>query len=149
MQLVIEGLSKTYPGGVKALDNISLKIPTGMFGLLGPNGAGKSTLMRTLATLQEADSGSAMLGDIDLLKNKQRSESSRISSTGIRVYPRTSAISLLKHLATLKGVGDNAKHRSEIVDALLYRVNLFDVRHKAVLPIREGCVSDLESHKLF
>jgi ABC-type polysaccharide/polyol phosphate transport system ATPase subunit len=66
MQLVIQNLSKTYPGGVRALDNISMTIPTGMFGLLGPNGAGKSTLMRTLATLQNADSGSAMLGDLDV-----------------------------------------------------------------------------------
>ncbi|MGB6036907.1 MAG: ATP-binding cassette domain-containing protein, partial [Cryomorphaceae bacterium] len=53
----IENLSKTYPNGVKALDNVSLEINNGMFGLLGPNGAGKSSLMRTLATLQEADSG--------------------------------------------------------------------------------------------
>ena len=68
MQLEIKNLSKTYPNGVKALDNISLTIPTGMFGLLGPNGAGKSTLMRTIATLQEADSGNIMLGDIDVLK---------------------------------------------------------------------------------
>ncbi|MFN7706488.1 MAG: ATP-binding cassette domain-containing protein, partial [bacterium] len=70
MQLVISGLSKTYSGGVRALDNVSMTIPTGMFGLLGPNGAGKSTLMRTLATLQDADSGTAKLGDLDVLKNK-------------------------------------------------------------------------------
>jgi ABC-type multidrug transport system ATPase subunit len=70
MDLVIEGLSKTYGNGVKALDNVSLTIPTGMFGLLGPNGAGKSSLMRILATLQEADAGSVMLGDIDVLKQK-------------------------------------------------------------------------------
>jgi ABC-type multidrug transport system ATPase subunit len=71
MQLVITNLSKTYPGGVRALDNVSMTIPTGMFGLLGPNGAGKSTLMRTLATLQTADSGSAMLGTLDVLNNKK------------------------------------------------------------------------------
>lgn len=69
MQLVISGLSKTYSGGVRALDNVSMTIPTGMFGLLGPNGAGKSTLMRTLATLQDADSGKAKLGDLDILKD--------------------------------------------------------------------------------
>ena len=72
MSLSINNLCKTYPNGVKALDNITLNISKGMFGLLGPNGAGKSTLMRTLATLQEADSGSVMLGDIDVLKNKQK-----------------------------------------------------------------------------
>ena len=70
MELKIEGLSKTYPNGVRALDNVSLTIPHGMYGLLGPNGAGKTTLMRTLATLQEPDSGSMQLGEIDVLKQK-------------------------------------------------------------------------------
>ena len=72
MELQINALSKTYPSGVKALDEVTLTIPTGMFGLLGPNGAGKSTLMRTIATLQEADSGSVMLGDINVLKEKHQ-----------------------------------------------------------------------------
>lgn len=133
MQLVISGLSKTYPGGVRALDNVSLTIPTGMFGLLGPNGAGKSTLMRTLATLQDADSGTAKLGDIDILKNK--TEVRKLLGylpQEFGVYPRTSAVTLLRHLATLKGVGASSKERNEIVDALLARVNLFDVRNKAV-----------------
>jgi ABC-2 type transport system ATP-binding protein len=133
MQLVISGLSKTYPGGVRALDNVSMTIPTGMFGLLGPNGAGKSTLMRTLATLQDADSGTAKLGDLDILKNK--TEVRKLLGylpQEFGVYPRTSAVTLLRHLATLKGVGASSKERNEIVDALLARVNLFDVRNKAV-----------------
>src|SRR5262249_18634847 len=71
MELRIQGLSKTYPNGVKALDNVSLTIPHGMYGLLGPNGAGKSTLMRTLATLQEPDNGTAFLGDVDVLRQKE------------------------------------------------------------------------------
>ena len=65
-KLTIQNLSKTYPNGVKALDNVSIEIENGMFGLLGPNGAGKSSLMRTLATLQEADSGTATLNEIDI-----------------------------------------------------------------------------------
>ena len=133
MQLVISGLSKTYPGGVRALDNVSMTIPTGMFGLLGPNGAGKSTLMRTLATLQDADTGTAKLGDLDILKNK--TEVRKLLGylpQEFGVYPRTSAVTLLRHLATLKGVGASSKERNEIVDALLARVNLFDVRNKAV-----------------
>ncbi|MEQ8574846.1 MAG: ATP-binding cassette domain-containing protein, partial [Fulvivirga sp.] len=52
MMLSIQSLTKTYPNGVKALDEINLEISPGMFGLLGPNGAGKSSLMRTIATLQ-------------------------------------------------------------------------------------------------
>jgi ABC-type multidrug transport system ATPase subunit len=139
MQLIIEGLSKTYPGDVRALDNITLTIPTGMFGLLGPNGAGKSTLMRTIATLQDADAGSIRLGDIDVLRNK--SEVRRYLGylpQEFGVYPRTSAVALLSHLASLKGVGENAKQRKEIVDALLFRVNLYDVRHKAVATYSGG-----------
>ncbi len=133
MQLVIQNLSKTYPGGVRALDNISMSIPTGMFGLLGPNGAGKSTLMRTLATLQNADSGSAMLGDLDLLNDKKRvREILGYLPQEFGVYPRTSATVLLTHLATLKGVGQNGSHRREIVSGLLQRVNLYDVRNKSV-----------------
>ena len=133
MQLVIENLSKTYAGGVRALDNISMTIPTGMFGLLGPNGAGKSTLMRTLATLQDADSGSATLGDLDILNDKKRvREILGYLPQEFGVYPRTSATVLLTHLATLKGVGQSSAQRREIVNGLLQRVNLYDVRNKSV-----------------
>jgi len=133
MQLVIQNLSKTYPGGVRALDNVSMTIPTGMFGLLGPNGAGKSTLMRTLATLQNADSGSAMLGDLDVLNDKKRvRELLGYLPQEFGVYPRTSATVLLTHLATLKGVGGSSAQRREIVAGLLQRVNLYDVRNKSV-----------------
>lgn len=139
MQLNIENLSKTYPGGVRALDNVSLTIPAGMFGLLGPNGAGKSTLMRTLATLQEADSGAAWLEGtpiaprIDVLKDKHTVR--RLLGylpQEFGVYPRTSAVKLLGHLAALKGVGANGKERLEIVNALLQRVNLSEHRNKPV-----------------
>jgi ABC-2 type transport system ATP-binding protein len=133
MQLVIQNLSKTYPGGVRALDNISMTIPTGMFGLLGPNGAGKSTLMRTLATLQNADSGTATLGDLDLLNEKTKvREILGYLPQEFGVYPRTSATALLTHLATLKGVGETSSQRREIVSGLLQRVNLYDVRNKSV-----------------
>lgn len=133
MQLVIENLSKTYPGGVLALDRISMVISKGMFGLLGPNGAGKSTLMRILATLQTADSGSARLGEIDVLEDKMSVR--RILGylpQEFGVYPRTSAMRLLTHLATLKGVGSNSRDRKQVVESLLERVNLTDVRHKSV-----------------
>jgi ABC-2 type transport system ATP-binding protein len=133
MQLVIENLSKTYPGGVRALDNVSLTIPEGMFGLLGPNGAGKSTLMRTLATLQTADSGSVRLDDMDVLKDKmQIRQILGYLPQEFGVYPRTSAVTLLMHLATLKGVGVNQRDRRDVVESLLERVNLSDVRKKSV-----------------
>jgi ABC-type multidrug transport system ATPase subunit len=128
LSLTITGLSKTYPNGVKALQDVALTIPTGMFGLLGPNGAGKSTLMRTIATLQEADSGSIQLGDIDVLR--QKDDVRRVLGylpQEFGVYPRVSAEALLDHFAILKGI-HNRGERRDLVTALLRRTNLFDVR---------------------
>ena len=138
MELRIEGLSKVYPNGVKALDNVSLTIPSGMFGLLGPNGAGKSTLMRTLATLQEPDTGSARMGDLDVLQQKH--EVRKILGylpQDFGVYPRISAQEMLDHLALLKGYV-NAKERHEIVDAMLNRINLYAERKKALASFSGG-----------
>ncbi|MEZ4722582.1 MAG: ABC transporter ATP-binding protein [Flavobacteriales bacterium] len=130
--LKIENLNKTYPNGVKALDNINIEISNGMFGLLGPNGAGKSTLMRTLATLQEADSGTAFLNDIDILK--QPTELRKVLGylpQEFGVYPRITAEQLLDHIAILKGITDR-KERKQLVAYLLDKVNLLDVRNKSV-----------------
>ncbi|HQW80709.1 MAG: ABC transporter ATP-binding protein [Rhodanobacteraceae bacterium] len=126
--LTIRNLSKTYPNGVQALKAVTLDIPTGMFGLLGPNGAGKSSLMRTLATLQEADSGEASLDGIDLLRDKDAVR--RVLGylpQDFGVYPKVSAEDLLNHFAALKGYV-NRKERSEVVAALLQQVNLWNVR---------------------
>ncbi|MCY7356788.1 MAG: ABC transporter ATP-binding protein [Rudanella sp.] len=137
MQLTIQNLSKTYANGrsvgvVKALDNVSLTIPTGMYGLLGQNGAGKSTLMRTLATLQDADSGSAHLGDLDVLVNKEAVRRMLgYLPQEFGVYPKVSSTDLLDHFAILKGI-TNSRERKELVEALLHRVNLFEHRKKAV-----------------
>lgn len=127
-KLIITDLSKTYANGVKALQNISLQIPKGMFGLLGPNGAGKSTLMRTIATLQEADSGSIHLGSLNILKqpNELRKVLGYLPQQ-FGVYPALSSEMLLNHLAVLKGI-INRKERKEIVHALLHKVNLYEVR---------------------
>ncbi len=132
MELIIQNLSKQYSNGVHALNDVSLNISTGMFGLLGPNGAGKSSLMRTLATLQDADSGSAKLGDIDVLD--QKDEVRKVLGylpQEFGVYPRTSATDLLDHLAILKGF-NNGSERKQMVDYLLQKVNLFEHRKKAV-----------------
>ena len=132
MQLKIQNLNKQYKNGVKALNNINLTIESGMFGLLGPNGAGKSTLMRTLATLQEADSGSVHLNDLDILQNQTelRSQLGYLPQE-FGVYPRVSAHNLLDHMAILKGI-DNKKVRSEMVDHLLQKVNLYEKRNEYV-----------------
>ena len=130
MKLIIDKLSKTYSNGIKALQNISLEIPTGMFGLLGPNGAGKSTLMRTLSTLQEADSGSVFLGDIDVLK--QKNELRQVLGylpQQFGLYPKISAEVLLNHFAVLKGIS-NKSERQELVKALLQKTNLYEVRQQ-------------------
>ncbi|MEL6627192.1 MAG: ABC transporter ATP-binding protein, partial [Bacteroidota bacterium] len=130
MNLTIRNLSKTYPNGVKALQNVSLDISTGMFGLLGPNGAGKSSLMRTIATLQEPDEGTIQLGDIDVLKEKDRvRQVLGYLPQEFGVYPRVSAETLLDHLAVLKGI-THSRERKEVVAALLHKTNLYDVRKK-------------------
>ncbi len=132
MQLTIQNLDKQYSNGVHALNNVSLTINKGMFGLLGPNGAGKSSLMRTLATLQDADSGSVMLGDIDVLNDKDsvRKVLGYLPQE-FGVYPRTSAVDLLDHLALLKGFNSKSD-RKQIVEQLLVKVNLWDHRKNAV-----------------
>ncbi|MBC8152364.1 MAG: ABC transporter ATP-binding protein [Bacteroidetes bacterium] len=135
MKLDITNLTKTYPNGVRALKNVSLTIHQGMFGLLGPNGAGKSSLMRTIATLQEADSGSVRLtglpdGDLDVLTQKdavRRALGYLPQEFG--VYPRVTAEAMLDHIATLKGIV-NGRERREIVEGLLQKVNLYPVRKK-------------------
>jgi ABC-2 type transport system ATP-binding protein len=130
MQLTIKNLTKTYPNGVQALKGIDLVINQGMFGLLGPNGAGKSSLMRTISTLQEADSGSIFLDDLDVLKEK---ESVRkilgYLPQEFGVYPKISPEMMLDHIARLKGI-DNSRERKDVVGALLSKVNLYAERKK-------------------
>ncbi len=132
MSLTITGLSKTYPNGVQALKNISLTIGNNMFGLLGPNGAGKSTLMRTIATLQEPDSGSITLDNIDVLKQKDAvRQTLGYLPQEFGVYPKMSALDLLSHLAVMKGITVPGE-RKEIVEALLHQTNLWEFRKKAL-----------------
>ena len=126
MKLNINNISKTYPNGVQALKSVSIDIGNGIFGLLGPNGAGKSTLMRTIAALQDADSGTIMLGDVDVEKDKQGlREMLGYLPQEFGVYPKVSALDLLDHRAVLKGITD-AKKRKDQVDSLLYQVNLWE-----------------------
>jgi len=132
MTLKISGLSKTYPNGVQALRNLSLTIGNNMFGLLGPNGAGKSSLMRTIATLQDPDSGSIDLDGLDVLtqKNEVRKVLGYLPQE-FGVYPKMSALDMLHHLAVLKGI-TVAGQRKEIVEALLNQTNLWEARKKAL-----------------
>lgn len=130
MKLTIQNLNKTYSNGVQALKDVNLTIKQGMFGLLGPNGAGKSSLMRTIATLQETDSGSILLNDLDVLQ--QKDEVRKILGylpQEFGVYPRVSAETMLDHIADLKGIA-NSRERKEIVTGLLQKVNLYDARKK-------------------
>ncbi len=130
--LQITNLSKTYPNGVQALRNVNLSIDTGLFGLLGPNGAGKSSLMRTLATLQDADSGSVLFNGVDIATDPLglRSQLGYLPQD-FGVYPRIGAFDLLSHLAILKGMTDSTQ-RTEQVNALLHQTNLYDSRKRAV-----------------
>ena len=130
MELTIRDVSKKYPNGVQALQDVTLTIPPGMYGLLGPNGAGKSTLMRIIATLQEPDGGSIRLGDIDVLHQKDAvRETLGYLPQEFGVYPNATAEKLLEHFAILKGIIDR-RARRETVDALLRQTNLWDVRRQ-------------------
>lgn len=130
MVLKISAVSKTYPNGVRALNNLSLSIGANMFGLLGPNGAGKSTLMRTVATLQDADSGEIWLDELDVLKHKD--DVRRILGylpQEFGVYPKMPAIDMLDHLAVMKGIL-NRGERKDAVESLLQQTNLWEYRKK-------------------
>ncbi|WP_420125142.1 ABC transporter ATP-binding protein [Longimicrobium sp.] len=128
MELHIRNVSKSYPNGVQALKDVTLTIPAGMYGLLGPNGAGKSTLMRILATLQEPDSGSIHLGELDVVRQKDEVRKTLgYLPQEFGVYPRVSAEELLEHFAILKGIPDR-KSRKALVEALLRQTNLWEVR---------------------
>ena len=132
MKLVLKNLTKTYKNGVKAIDNLSIEIGTGMFGLLGPNGAGKSSLMRTIATLQSPDSGAITFGDIDVLEdNMSLRKVLGYLPQSFGVYPKMSAEELLDYFATLKGIS-NSTERKAIVKEVLEITNLYDVRRKNV-----------------
>lgn len=137
-RLEILHLTKTYGNGVKALDDVSLRISNGMFGLLGPNGAGKSSLMRTLATLQQPDSGQVLFDGQDIHRHEQQLRS-RLGylPQDFGVYPRIPALELLEHLAVLKGV-TGRKARREQVEALLQQTNLYAVRKQAVSTFSGG-----------
>lgn len=126
MELVLSGVTKTYPNGVKALNDVTLTIPVGMFGLLGPNGAGKSSLMRSLATLQRVDAGSMKFGDIDITTQPDRlRDVLGYLPQDFGVYPKVSAWDLLDHLAQLKGL-TNRGERHDVVKALLTKTNLWE-----------------------
>jgi ABC-2 type transport system ATP-binding protein len=129
--LKLAGISKTYPGGVQALQDIHLDVPRGMFGLLGPNGAGKSTLMRTIATLQQPDGGAITFNGINILQDKtalRRTLGYLPQEFG--AYPRTSALTMLKYLAALKGI--HGRQQQQVVGNLLVKTNLWDARNKSI-----------------
>jgi ABC-2 type transport system ATP-binding protein len=136
--LAIQNLTKTYPNGVKALDGVSLTVPQGMYGLLGPNGAGKTSLMRTIATLQEPDAGTIRLGEIDVLRQKDEVRR-RLGylPQDFGVYPRISAQDMLSHIALLKGITRSGE-RKDVVEAMLRRCNLYDVRKKSLTTFSGG-----------
>ena len=136
--LELVNVSHTYPNGTRALDDVTLSIPKGMYGLLGPNGAGKSTLMRTVATLQTPTSGQITFGDIDILKEPEKlRETLGYLPQDFGVYPRVSAYDMLDHMAVLKGVA-NKGERKDTVETLLAQTNLWDVRKKAIAGFSGG-----------
>ncbi|NUR45504.1 MAG: ABC transporter ATP-binding protein [Sphingomonas sp.] len=136
--LEIANLSHTYANGTKALDDVSLSIPKGMYGLLGPNGAGKSTLMRTVATLQAPTEGTVFFGDIDVLAQPDRLRRTLgYLPQDFGVYPRVSAYAMLDQLAVMKGI-TGAGDRKDVVETLLEQTNLWAVRNKNIAGFSGG-----------
>ncbi|WP_108788416.1 ATP-binding cassette domain-containing protein [Erythrobacter sp. Alg231-14] len=136
--LELKNVTHVYGNGTRALNNVSLEVPKGMFGLLGPNGAGKSTLMRTIATLQTPTEGSIVFDDIDVLKNPEKlRETLGYLPQDFGVYPRVSAYDMLDHMAVLKGVASSSE-RKDTVETLLAQTNLWDVRKKAIAGFSGG-----------
>ncbi|WP_426266604.1 ABC transporter ATP-binding protein [Sphingomonas sp. LHG3443-2] len=136
--LELVGVSHVYANGTRALDEVSLSIPRGMYGLLGPNGAGKSTLMRTIATLQTPTAGSIRFGDIDVIAQPDRlRQTLGYLPQDFGVYPRISAEAMLDHMAALKGIV-SASDRRDTVESLLNQVNLWSVRKKALAGFSGG-----------
>ena len=136
--LQLSGVTHVYSNGTRALDDVSLAIPTGMFGLLGPNGAGKSTLMRTVATLQTPTAGTIMFGDIDVIAQPERlRETLGYLPQDFGVYPRVSAYAMLDHMCVLKGIA-SAGERRATVETLLNQTNLWSVRSKAIAGFSGG-----------
>ena len=136
--LELTGVSHVYANGTRALDDVSLSIPTGMFGLLGPNGAGKSTLMRTVATLQTPTEGRIRFGDIDVISQPERlRETLGYLPQDFGVYPRVSAYDMLDHMAVLKGIASAADRRAT-VETLLAQTNLWQHRKKAIAGFSGG-----------
>ncbi|MBU2588054.1 MAG: ABC transporter ATP-binding protein [Alphaproteobacteria bacterium] len=136
--LELSGVSHVYPNGTRALDDVTLSIPKGMFGLLGPNGAGKSTLMRTIACLQSPTAGSIRFGEIDVLAQPDALRRTLgYLPQDFGVYPRVSAYQMLDHMAVLKGIYD-AKDRRGVVENLLNQTNLWAVRGKAIAGFSGG-----------
>ena len=136
--LELNGVSHVYPNGTRALDDVTLSIPKGMFGLLGPNGAGKSTLMRTIACLQAPTAGTIRFGDIDVLAQPDTLRRTLgYLPQDFGVYPRVSAYQMLDHMAVLKGVTDG-KDRKQVVEHLLNQTNLWAVRGKAIAGFSGG-----------
>ena len=136
--LSIDKLTHVYSNGVRALDQVSLSIPRGMFGLLGPNGAGKSTLMRAVATLQTPTSGSIVFDGVDVIKDPEALRRTLgYLPQDFGVYPRVSAYDMLDHMAVLKGVAE-PKARRDTVEFLLNQTNLWGVRKKALAGFSGG-----------
>ncbi|MFA5964939.1 MAG: ABC transporter ATP-binding protein [Sphingomonas sp.] len=136
--LELTGVTHVYANGTRALDDVSLSIPKGMYGLLGPNGAGKSTLMRCVATLQTPTAGGIRFGDIDVIAEPEKlRERLGYLPQDFGVYPRVSAYDMLDHMAVLKGVA-SARERKETVETLLNQTNLWNVRKKAIAGFSGG-----------
>lgn len=138
MQLQTIHLTKTYPGGVQAVQPVNVSFGSGIVGLLGPNGAGKTTLMRMLATLTEPTGGTALVDGLDI--RYQKADVRRILGylpQEFGLYPSLSVWECLDYLGILAGLS-RARDRKERMERTLERVNLTELRHRKVGALSGG-----------
>ena len=122
MDVHILKLTKYY-GKFRALCEINLSIPGGMFGLLGPNGAGKTTLMRIITTLIPLSSGQVVVEGVDVMKEPQRVRKSLgYIPQDFGFYKSLRAWEVLDYIGAMKNIP--AQKRKSQIEAVLEEVNL-------------------------
>ncbi len=138
MNIEITGLTKVYPNGHKAINNVNLQIGSGMFGLLGPNGAGKSSFMRVLVTVQQATSGTILMDGLEI--NEHRQKIRQLVGYLPKDFTFFSKLKTWEFLDYAAQLATNLKKKDRLikVDKLLDQVGLLDVRERMANKLSGG-----------
>ena len=134
MYISINHVTKHFRGKPKALDDVTIDLPTGMIGLLGSNGAGKTTLMRMLCGIIQPTEGKVLVDGQDLRASASRRA---VKSTlgylpqHVEPYPNLTPLEFLDYVGILKGIDRRSARRSQ-AEALVARVGLTDAKNRRI-----------------